>query len=559
MSEEVYRTVGMQTREGTPVLILKEGSNRSIGRDAQRANIMAARAIGETIKTSLGPKGMDKMLVDTMGDVTVTNDGATILKEMDVQHPAAKMMVQISKSVDNEVGDGTTTAVVLSAAFLKEAEELINMGLHPTVILDGYRKGQSKALEILDEIALPVTLNDEENLRRIATTSMRSKLVAGSAEFLANLALKAVKQIAEKVDGALKADINYIKVDKKQGGAIGDTQLINGLVLDKEVVHPGMPKIIEDAKIALLSCPLEVEKTEVTAKINITDPTKMRAFLDEETNILKGMVDKIKETGANVVLCQKGIDDVAQHYLAKEGIVAIRRIKESDMEKLARATGAKVANTMDDLTSDDLGYAQSVEERKIGDDKMTFIEGCKSPKAVNVLIRGGTERIVAEAERAFHDALCVVRDAVEDGKMVAGGGAPELEISRQLREYADTLSGREQLAVRSYANAVEIIPRTLAENAGFDVLEVLGELRKRHDKGERWAGVHVLGETEKVTDMLELNVLEPLRVKQQAMKSATEAAEVILRIDDVIASGKAKGAGGPGKPPGGAPPGGEED
>jgi len=551
--------VGMQTREGTPVLILKEGSNRSIGRDAQRANIMAARAIGETIKTSLGPKGMDKMLVDTMGDVTVTSDGATILKEMDVQHPAAKMMVQISKSVDNEVGDGTTSAVVLSAAFLKEAEELANMGLHPTVILDGYRKGQGKALEILDKIALPVTLDDEENLERIATTSMRSKLVAGSAEFLANLALKAIKQIAEKVDGALKADINHIKVDKKQGGAIGDTQLINGLVLDKEVVHPGMPKIIEDAKIALLSCPLEVEKTEVTAKINITDPTKMRAFLDEETNILKGMVEKIKGTGANVVLCQKGIDDVAQHYLAKEGIIAIRRIKESDMEKLARATGAKVANTIDDLTSEDLGYAQSVEERKIGDDKMTFIEGCKSPKAVNVLIRGGTERIVAEAERAFHDALCVVRDAVEDGKMVAGGGAPELEISRQLREYADTLSGREQLAVRSYANAIEIIPRTLAENAGFDVLEVIGELRKRHDKGERWAGVHVLGETEKITDMLELNVLEPLRVKQQAMKSATEAAEVILRIDDVIASGKTKGAGGPSKPPGGAPPGGEED
>jgi len=551
--------VGMQTREGTPVLILKEGSNRSIGRDAQRSNIMAARAIGEAIKSSLGPKGMDKMLVDTMGDVTVTNDGATILKEMDVQHPAAKMMVQISKSVDNEVGDGTTTAVILSAALLKEAEELINMGLHPTVILDGYRKGLRKALEIVDEIALPVTLVDEENLRRIATTSMRSKLVAGSAEFLANLALKAIKQIAEKVDGALKAEINHVKVDKKQGGAIGDTQLINGLVLDKEVVHPGMPKIIEDAKIALLSCPLEVEKTEVTAKINITDPTKMRAFLDEETNILKGMVEKIKKAGANVVLCQKGIDDVAQHYLAKEGVVAIRRIKESDMEKLARATGAKVANTIDDLTSEDLGHAQSVEERKIGDDKMTFIEGCKSPKAVNVLIRGGTERIVAEAERAFHDALSVVRDAVEDGKMVAGGGAPELEISRQLKEYADTLSGREQLAVRSYANAIEIVPRTLAENAGFDVLEVIGELRKRHDKGERWAGVHVLSETEKITDMLELNVLEPLRVKQQAMKSATEAAEVILRIDDVIASGKTKGAGGPGKPPGGAPPGGEED
>nr|MDO8098945.1 thermosome subunit beta [Candidatus Njordarchaeota archaeon] len=549
----------MQTREGTPVLILKEGSNRSIGRDAQRSNIMAARAIGEAIKSSLGPKGMDKMLVDTMGDVTVTNDGATILKEMDVQHPAAKMMVQISKSVDNEVGDGTTTAVILSAALLKEAEELINMGLHPTVILDGYRKGLRKALEIVDEIALPVTLVDEENLRRIATTSMRSKLVAGSAEFLANLALKAIKQIAEKVDGALKAEINHVKVDKKQGGAIGDTQLINGLVLDKEVVHPGMPKIIEDAKIALLSCPLEVEKTEVTAKINITDPTKMRAFLDEETNILKGMVEKIKKAGANVVLCQKGIDDVAQHYLAKEGVVAIRRIKESDMEKLARATGAKVANTIDDLTSEDLGHAQSVEERKIGDDKMTFIEGCKSPKAVNVLIRGGTERIVAEAERAFHDALSVVRDAVEDGKMVAGGGAPELEISRQLKEYADTLSGREQLAVRSYANAIEIVPRTLAENAGFDVLEVIGELRKRHDKGERWAGVHVLSETEKITDMLELNVLEPLRVKQQAMKSATEAAEVILRIDDVIASGKTKGAGGPGKPPGGAPPGGEED
>jgi thermosome len=467
------------------------------------------------------------------------------------------MMVQISKSVDNEVGDGTTSAVVLSAALLKEAEELINMGLHPTVILDGYRKGLSKALEIVDQIALPVTVSDEENLKRIATTSMRSKLVAGSAEFLADLALKAIKQIAEKVDGSLKADINYIKVDKKQGGSIGDTKLINGIMLDKEVVHPGMPKSIGEAKIALLSCPLEVEKTEVTAKINITDPTKMRAFLDEETNILKGMVDKIKGAGANVVLCQKGIDDVAQHYLAKEGIIAIRRIKESDMEKLARATGAKVANTMDDLTAEDLGYAKTVEERKIGDDKMTFIEGCKSPKAVNVLIRGGTERIVAEAERAFHDALCVVRDAVEDGKMVAGGGAPELEISRQLREYASTLTGREQLAVKAFANATEIIPRTLAENAGFDVLEVLGELRKRHDKGERWVGVHVLGETEKTADMLALNVLEPLRVKEQAIKSATEAAEVILRIDDVIASGKTKGAGGPPKGPGG--PGGEED
>jgi thermosome len=551
--------LGMQTGQGQPVLILKEGSNRSIGRDAQRANIMAARVIGETIKTSLGPKGMDKMLVDTMGDVTVTNDGATMLKEMDVQHPAAKMMVQIAKSVDNEVGDGTTSAVVLSAALLKEAEELINMGLHPTVILDGYRSGLAKALEVLDGIALSVGLDDEQNLKRVATTAMRSKLVAGSADFLADLAMRAIKQIVEEVDGALKADLNFIKVDKKQGGAIGDTQLINGIVLDKEVVHPGMPKLIENAKIALLSCPLEVEKTEVTAKINITDPSKMRAFLDEETNILKNMVEKIKEAGANVVLCQKGIDDVAQHYLAKEGIVAIRRIKESDMEKLAKATGAKVANTIDDLSSEDLGEAETVEERKIGDDKMTFIQGCKSPKAVNVLIRGGTERIVAEAERAFHDALCVVRDAVEDGKMVAGGGAPELEVSRQVREYADTLSGREQLAVRAFANAVEIIPRTLAENAGFDVLEVIGELRKHHDKGERWDGVHVLGETQKTTDMLKLNVLEPLRVKTQSMKSAAEAAEMILRIDDVIASGKTKGAGGPGRPPGGGPPGGEED
>jgi thermosome len=547
-----------QTSGGTPVLILKEGSNRSTGRDAQRSNIMAARVIGETIKTSLGPKGMDKMLVDTMGDITVTNDGATILKEMDVQHPAAKMMVQVAKSVDNEVGDGTTSAVVISAALLKEAEELINMGLHPTVVLDGYRRALAKSLEILEEIALPVDFNDDESLKKIAITSMRSKVVSGSAEFLADLAVRALKQITEKVDGALKADINFVKVDKKQGGSTGDTMLINGIILDKEVVHPGMPKIINDAKIALLTTPLEVEKTEVTAKINITDPTKMRSFLDEETNILKGMVDKIKEVGANVVLCQKGIDDMAQHYLAKEGIIAIRRIKESDMEKLAKATGAKTANTMDDLTSEDLGYAASVEERKIGDDKMTFIEGCKSPKAVNVLIRGGTERIVAEAERAFHDSVCVVRNAIEDGKMVAGGGAPEAEVSKQLREYASTLTGREQLAVKAFANAIEIIPRTLAENAGFDVLEVLGELRKHHDKGEQWAGVYVLGEQEKITDMQELNVLEPLRVKLQALKSAAEAAEMILRIDDVIASGKTRAPGGAGKPPAGGA-GGEED
>ncbi len=547
-----------QAGQGTPVLILREGSNRSTGRDAQRANIMAARVIGETIKSSLGPKGMDKMLVDTMGDVTVTNDGATILKEMDVQHPAAKMMVQVAKSVDNEVGDGTTSAVVLSAALLKEAEELINMGLHPTVVVDGYRKGLEKSLEILDEISMPIEFDDDEGLKKIAITSMRSKLVAGSAAFLADLAVKAVKQITEEVDGTRKADISYVKVDKKQGGATGDTHLVNGIILDKEVVHPGMPKLVKDAKIALLSCPLEVEKTEVTAKINITDPTKMRSFLDEETNILKGMVDKIKEVGANVVLCQKGIDDVAQHFLAKEGIVAIRRIKESDIEKLAKATGAKTANTMDDLTSEDLGYAESVEERKIGDDKMTFIEGCKSPKAVNVLIRGGTERIVAEAERAFHDAVCVVRNAIEDGKMVAGGGAPELEVSRKLREYADTLEGREQLAVKSFANATEIIPKTLAENAGFDVLEVMGELRKRHTEGELWAGVNVLGDQDKIADMKELNVLEPLRVKVQSVKSATEAAEMILRIDDVIASGKTKGPGGPGGPKPGAG-GGEED
>jgi thermosome len=544
-----------QTSGGTPVLILKEGSNRSTGKDAQRANIMAARVIGETIKTSLGPKGMDKMLVDTMGDVTVTNDGATILKEMDVQHPAAKMMVQVAKSVDNEVGDGTTSAVVISAALLKQAEELINMGLHPTVVLDGYRKALTKSLEILDEIAMPIGFDDDESLKKIAITSMRSKVIAGSADFLADLAVKALKQITEKVDGSLKADINFVKVDKKQGGSTLDTTLINGIILDKEIVHSGMPKVVKDAKIALLTCPLEVEKTEVTAKINITDPTKMRSFLDEETNILKGMVDKIKEVGATVVLCQKGIDDVAQHYLAKEEIAAIRRIKESDMEKLAKATGAKAANTIDDLTSDDLGYAESVEERKIGDDKMTFIEGCKSPKAVNVLIRGGTERVVAEAERAFHDSVCVVRNAIEDGKMVAGGGAPEAEVSKQLREYASTLTGREQLAVKAFADAIEIIPRVLAENAGFDVLEVLGELRKRHDKGEKWAGVNVLGEEEKITDMQELNVLEPLRVKLQSVKSAAEAAEMILRIDDVIASGKTKGPGGAGKPPAG----GEED
>ena len=523
---------------GVPVLILKEGSSRARGREAQHANIMAARIVAEAVKTSLGPKGMDKMLVDSFGDVTITSDGRTILDEMDVQHPAAKMMVEVAKTQDNEVGDGTTTVVVLSGELLGKAEELIEKNVHPTIIIDGYKKAAEKALEALDQIAIKIDPTDKEFLMKVAMTSMASKLVAEHREYLAKLAVDAILQVAEKTDEGYRVDVDDVKVEKKPGESITDTKLIRGIVIDKEVVHPGMPKRVENAKIALLNCPLEIEKTEFDAKINIESPEQMEAFLKEEERMLQEMVDKIATAGANVVICQKGIDDAAQHFLARKGILAVRRVKKSDMEKLSKATGGRIITSLDDMGESDLGYAALVEERKIGDDKMVFIEGCKNPKSVTILIRGGTERVIDEAERSLHDALCVVRDVVEEPKVVAGGGAPEIEIARILKDYAESLPGREQLAVMHFADALESIPVTLAENAGLDPIDILSELRARHDKGEKWAGVGV--HEGKVIDTFEANVIEPVSVKKQVIKSATEAATMILKIDDVIAAAKMK-------------------
>jgi len=510
---------------------------------------MAARIVAEAVKTSLGPKGMDKMLVDSFGDVTITSDGRTILDEMDIQHPAAKMMVEVAKTQDNEVGDGTTTAVILSGELLAKAEELVEKNVHPTVIIDGYKKAAEKALEILENVAIKLEPTNEELLKKVAMTSMASKIVAEHRDYLAELTVKSVLQVAEKKEDGYKVDIDDIKVEKKPGESLTETKLINGIVVDKEVVHPGMPKLVENAKIALLDCPLEIEKTEFDAKIHIESPEQMDAFLREEEKMLEDMVNKIAAKGANVVICQKGIDDMAQHFLARKGILAVRRVKKSDMEKLSKATGGRIITNLDDMKESDLGYAERVEERKIGDDKMTFIEGCKNPKSVTILIRGGTERVIDEAERSLHDALCVVRDVVEEPKIVAGGGAPELEVARGLKEYAGTLPGREQLAVMSFAEALESIPVTLAENAGLDPIDILSELRAEHEKGNVWAGVEV--HNGKVTDMEEAEVYEPLAVKKQIIKSATEAATMILKIDDIIAAGKMKA---PPKPPGGVPP-----
>ena len=536
---------------GVPVLVLKEGSNRSRGKEALHTNIMAAKIVAETVKSCLGPKGMDKMLVDSFGDVTITSDGRTILDEMDIQHPAAKMMVEVAKTQDNEAGDGTTTAVIIAGELLNKAEELIEKNVHPTIIIDGYKKASEKALEILEKMAIPVDLNTQEYMKKAAMTSMASKLVAEHREYLADLAVKSILQVAEKQGDSYKVDVDDVKVEKKPGESIRDTKLIQGIVLDKDVAHSGMPKRVEKAKIALLDCPLEIEKTEFDAKINIDSPEQMEGFLKQEEGMLREMVDKIVAAGANVVLCEKGLDDMVQHFLARKGILAIRRIKKSDMEKLAKATGGKIVTSLDAISSEDLGYANLVEERKIGDDKMTFVEGCKHPRAVTILIRGGTTRIVDEAERSLHDALCVVRDVVEEPKVVAGGGSPELEVSRMLRKYAETLPGREQLAVKGFAEALEAIPMTLTENAGLDPIDILSELRAGHEKGEKWAGIEV--HDGKVEDMAEAGVFEPLAVKKQIIKSATEASTMILKIDDVIAAGKTKGP--PMPPGGGMPPG----
>jgi len=527
------------TPSGQPVLILKEGTTRSKGREAQRNNIMAARIIGEVLKTTLGPRGMDKMLIDSLGDITITNDGAAILSEIEVEHPAAKMMVEIAKTQDDMVGDGTTTAVVLAGELLKRAEELLDQNIHPTIIVSGYRKAAQKAMETTNKVAIPVDIEDRETLRKVAITSMASKAVGPAKEHLAEIAIDAVKQIAEKRGDKRIADIDNIQIIKKTGKSLFESQLVRGLIIDKEVVHPGMPKKLENAKIALLDCPLEIEKTEFSAEIRIRDPLQMKAFLDQETKMLKDMVDKIKATDANVVFCQKGIDDMAQHFLAKEGILAARRAKQSDMEKLARATGGKIIADLDDLTPQDLGEAGIVEERKIGEDKMIFVEKCKDPRSVAVLIRAGLERMVDEAERGMTDALSVVSDVIENNKIVAGGGAVEVEVAKELREYATKVGGREQLAIEAFADAIEIIPRTLAENAGLEPIDIIVELRASHEKTDgQYMGVNVF--TGKIENMHSNGVVEPVVVKEQAVKSAAESASMILRIDDVIAATKPK-------------------
>ena len=534
---------------GTPVLILKEGSERTRGKDAQNRNILAAKTIAAAVKSTLGPKGMDKMLVDSMGDVVITNDGATILKEMDIEHPAAKMMVEIAKTQDEEVGDGTTSAVVIAGELLKRAEDLLEQEVHPTLIVTGYRLAAEKAYEILKELTKDVTPDDTETLKKIATTSMTGKGAEVARELLTDLAVESVRAIAEKGG---KIDIDHIKLDKKTGGSKEDTVLIKGMLIDKERVHSGMPKLVENAKIALVNSALEIEKTEVDAKIEITSPDQMKAFLDEEERMLKSMVDKIKESSANVLFCQKGIDDIVQHYLAKEGILAVRRVKESDMKKLASATGGKVLTTLEEIRPEDLGDAGVVEERKIGGEEMIFVENCQNPKAVSILLRGGTEHVVDELERGMYDALRVTACAVEDGKYVAGGGATEIELALRLRDYAATVGGREQLAIQAFADAVEVIPRALAENAGLDPIDMLVALRSAHEAGNKNAGLDVFkGEP---ADMLKASVIEPLRIKTQAISSATESATMILRIDDVIAATAAKPPAG-GMPPGGGYPG----
>ena len=535
----------MSSLGGQPILILKEGSQRTRGRDAQSGNIAAAKAVASAVRTTLGPKGMDKMLVDTIGDVVITNDGVTILKEMDIEHPAAKMMVEIAKTQDDEVGDGTTTAVVIAGELLKRAEDLLDQDVHPTVIAHGYRMAADKAQVILDEIAVDVRPDDMAMLKKLADTAMTGKGAEAAKEKITDLVVRAITMVAD-ADGTV--DTEFVKVEKKVGGSIEESEIVEGMIIDKERVHPAMPRVVKNAKILLLNAAVEFKKTEVDAEISITSPDQLQMFLDEEERMIKGIVDKIIASGANVLFCQKGIDDIAQHYLAKAGIFSVRRVKKSDMEKLARATGGAIVSSIDAIAPEELGKAGTVEEKKVSGEEMTFVTECENPKAVSIIIRGGTEHVVAELDRAIEDALRVVSVAIEDGKFVAGGGAPEIELSLRLREYAATVGGRAQLAIEAFANALEIIPRTLAENAGLDPIDMLVALRAAHEKGGangKYMGLDVFNAVS--GDMLQAGVIEPLRVKTQAVSSAAEAAVMILRIDDVIASSKsAAPPGGPG-------------
>ncbi|HWQ44757.1 MAG TPA: thermosome subunit beta [Methanosarcina barkeri] len=534
---------------GQPIFILKEGSKRTRGRDAQSNNIMAAKAVAEAVRTTLGPKGMDKMLVDSMGDVVITNDGATILKEMDIEHPAAKMVVEVAKTQDEEVGDGTTSAAVVAGELLKKAEDLIEQEIHPTIIASGYRLAAEKAVEVLNSLAMTVEMSDRNLLISIAETAMTGKGAESSKKLLSKIAVDAVTSVVDTTDGKNSVERDNINVVKKVGGRVEDSELIRGMIIDKERIHPNMPQKIKDAKIILLNTAIELKDTEVDAEISITSPDQLQSFLDQEEQMLKRIVQKVIGSGANVVFCQKGIEDLAQHYLAKAGIFAVRRVKKSDMEKLARATGGNLITNLDEVTPEDLGYAGLVEEKKVGGDNMTFVTGCNNPKAVTILLRGGTEHVVDSVTSALEDALRVVAVAIEDEKLVAGGGSPEVEVALRLQEYAATLEGREQLAVKAYAEALEVIPRTLAENAGLDPIDMLMELRSQHEKGIKTAGLDVF--EGKVVDMWKNFVVEPLRVKTQVINAATESAVMILRIDDIIASTRTAGP----EDMGGMPPG----
>ncbi len=536
-----------QTPQG-PVLVLKESALQQKGRDAQKNNIAAAKLVAELVKTSLGPRGLDKMLVDSLGDVTITNDGATILKEIDAQHPAAKMMVEISKTIDTEVGDGTTSSVVFAGALLEKAEKLLEKDVHSTVIIDGYQAASEKALELLAKLAKTIKPDDRESLIKIAKTSMQSKLVSEDSAPLSKLVVDSILKIAEKDGDKYSVDLDNLKVEKKAGGSIDDTSLINGIVLDKEIVHSGMPTKVEKAKIALVNAALEVEKTEMSAEIRISDPTQMQQFLEEENKMLKSMVDKIHNIGANVLICQKGIDDISQHYLSKHGVLAVRRVKESDMTKLAKATGGRISTNLDDISADDLGSAEIVQQKKVESDKWVFIEGCKNPRSVTVLIRGGSQRVVDEVDRSIHDALMVVKDVVEKPSIVAGGGSPEAYLAAELNEWSSSSEGREQLAIKQYAEAFESIPLTIAENAGMDPIDTIITLRANQSNGKQTVGINA--KESKIGDMFRLDIVEPLVVKEQIIKSATEVACMILRIDDVIAvSGSPGGGGSSGMPP----------